>query len=135
MIRVVVTDRDPQVRVHLAAVIDAHPEMEVVATAGTADDACRAVAEHGPDVAIVDPRLRIDGADLADLLGAIRPETRCLIHSTGADGGHHGVKPDATTPVVFKQLQPDRLLAAIARLAAPPASAGGVEPPDTHLPA
>lgn len=55
--RVLVADDNPVVRAGLAALLGAHPDIDVVAEAVNGDDAVRAAAEHTPDVALLDVRM------------------------------------------------------------------------------
>ena len=97
--------------------------MGVVATAADAAEAHAVVAEHRPDVAVLDPRLDGGGVDLCAKLRAISPETKCLVHSTGAHDEGAGLKPNGVRWVVFKQLASDQLIAAIRQLATGPSPA------------
>lgn len=128
MIRVVVTDQDLDVRQHLTTIIDSHRDMQVVATAATADKARAAVTEHRPDVAIVDPHLEgAHGLDLCGQLQAGSPETSCLVHATSVDGHRSG--SDSVAAVVLKQLHSDQLIATIRQLA-PDAASTAHQPSD-----
>lgn len=61
-IRVVVADDQPVIRDGFAAVLDAHPDIEVVARAADGLELLDLVARHHPDVALVDIRMpRMDG--------------------------------------------------------------------------
>lgn len=87
MITVVIADDQPAIVASLTAILDAEPDIEVVATAHTGADAVGAVALHLPDVVLLDVRMPGgDGisalADMAqrDLLGAER--TRAIVLTT-----------------------------------------------------
>ncbi|MDQ0787928.1 DNA-binding NarL/FixJ family response regulator [Streptomyces sp. B3I7] len=54
--RIVIAEDDPLLREGLALLLRAE-SLDVVATAGTADDALKAIDEHAPDVAILDVRM------------------------------------------------------------------------------
>ncbi len=54
--RIVIAEDDPLLREGLALLLRAE-SLDVVATAGTADDALKAIDEHTPDVAILDVRM------------------------------------------------------------------------------
>lgn len=65
-IRLVVADGHPLIRAGLAGLVAQHPDLEIVAEAGTAAEARLAVAEHHPDVVVVEFSLPDgDGLDLA----------------------------------------------------------------------
>jgi DNA-binding NarL/FixJ family response regulator len=61
-IRVLIVDDHPIVRAGLQTLLDARPELEVVAQAGDGPSALAAAAEHHPDVVLCDLRLG-DGMD------------------------------------------------------------------------
>lgn len=71
-IRILVADDHPVVRHGLAAVIESHPGLRVVATAADGEEAVRAFREHRPDVALLD--LIMPGLDGAEATAAIRRE-------------------------------------------------------------
>ncbi|MEU4419620.1 response regulator transcription factor [Actinoplanes sp. NPDC024001] len=60
-IRIVVADDQELVRSAFAMILDAEPDMEVVAEAGDGAEAVAAVAEHAPDVLVLD--IRMPGMD------------------------------------------------------------------------
>ncbi|MEA2356253.1 MAG: two-component system, NarL family, response regulator NreC, partial [Solirubrobacteraceae bacterium] len=53
-IRIVVADDHPVVRRGLRLILDAEPDLEVVADAGNVDDARRYVRGHHPNVLVLD---------------------------------------------------------------------------------
>ncbi len=59
--RVLIVDDHPVVRRGLAQVLDGTPDLEACGEAETAADAIKAVAEHQPDVAVVDLTLKGKG--------------------------------------------------------------------------
>jgi len=124
VIRVVVTDQDAQVCRQLATIIDGHPELQVIATASSEARLLTLVAEHRPDVVVVDPRLQHEGLDLCQQVRAISPETRCLLHTAGTGARRSASERNNGTMVVFKQLNIDQLIACIRQLASPRAAAG-----------
>jgi DNA-binding NarL/FixJ family response regulator len=84
VIRVVIADDQAMVREGLQMIIDAQEDLEVVAEAGDGDGAIRAVAEHRPDVVLMDIRMPgMDGLQATQrLLGGGRPGPRVLILTT-----------------------------------------------------
>ncbi|MCL6736168.1 response regulator [Streptomyces neyagawaensis] len=63
-IRVVVADDQELVRSGFAMILDAQPDIEVVAEAGDGAEAVEAVRRHAPDVALLDIRMpRLDGIE------------------------------------------------------------------------
>jgi len=65
-IRVVVADDQQLVRAGFAMILDAQPDIEVVAEAADGAQAIEAVAEHAPDVLLLDIRMPVmDGIEAA----------------------------------------------------------------------
>lgn len=63
-IRVLVADDQELVRSGFAMILDAQPDIEVVAEAGDGAQAVEAVRRHSPDVALLDIRMpRVDGIE------------------------------------------------------------------------
>ncbi|WP_328942297.1 response regulator transcription factor [Streptomyces sp. NBC_00250] len=74
-IRVVVADDQELVRSGFAMILDAQPDIEVVAEAGDGAEAIEAVRRHAPDVALLDIRMpRTDGIEACR---AISAESAC----------------------------------------------------------
>lgn len=79
---VAIFDDHPPIREALRRAVERRMGMEVVAEAGSNEEALRLVEEHGPDVAIVDLSLS-DGLSfgLIEALRGERPETSLLVFS------------------------------------------------------
>ena len=82
-IRVLIVDDHPIVRAGLQTLLDARPELEVVAQAGDGPSALAAAAEHQPDVVLCDLRLGegMDGVAITRALtskGASQPAVLIL---------------------------------------------------------
>lgn len=83
VVRVVVADDQPVVLAGIAAMIDAAPDLAVVATAQDGVALLREVERHGPDVAVVDVRMpRLDGIAATARIATEHPATRVLILTT-----------------------------------------------------
>ena len=62
-IRILIADDHEVVRIGLAALLDAQPGLEVVAQAGSGDEAVRLARQHRPDVVVMDIRMPGSGID------------------------------------------------------------------------
>ncbi|MFB7514316.1 response regulator [Streptomyces sp. NPDC056144] len=70
-IRVVVADDQELVRSGFAMILDAQPDIQVVAEAGDGTEAVEAVRRHAPDVALLDIRMpRTDGIEACRTISA-----------------------------------------------------------------
>ncbi len=78
--RIVVVDDHPATRAGLAALLDAQPDMTVVAQAADGEDALRQVAALRPEVALVDLRLpKMGGVETISRLVRLGVPTRMLV--------------------------------------------------------
>jgi DNA-binding NarL/FixJ family response regulator len=86
VIRVVIADDEPVVRVGVAAVLGTAGDIEVVAEAADGREAVELVRAHRPDVAVLDIRMpHLDGVDAAAELARIGSTTPVLVLTTFAD--------------------------------------------------
>jgi DNA-binding NarL/FixJ family response regulator len=77
VIRVVLADDQELVRSGFAMILNAQPDIEVVAEAGGGAAAIEAVREHAPDVVLLDVRMpQMDGIEAAKIVCA---ETSCRV--------------------------------------------------------
>ncbi len=85
-IRVLLADDHPMMREGIAAVIERHPDMKVVAQADNGREAVNLYQEHLPDVVLMD--LQMPGMDGLEAIVAIRAEypTARIIVLTTYDG-------------------------------------------------
>ena len=77
MTRVVVADDQELVRAGFAMILDAQPDIEVVAEAGDGFQAVAAVREHRPDVVLLD--IRMPGMDGIEAARIVCAETDCRV--------------------------------------------------------
>ena len=82
-IRALVVDDHPVVRAGLVALLDAAPDIQVVGTASSGEDAIGLAAELRPDVVLMDLRMSgIDGDEATASILAAGHQTRVIILTT-----------------------------------------------------
>jgi DNA-binding NarL/FixJ family response regulator len=87
MPRVLIADDDPVMRMLLSAVINAAPDLELVAAAEDATQAIELATEHTPDVVLLDVEMPGGGGPhAAREIKASRPTTRVLALSAHESG-------------------------------------------------
>jgi DNA-binding NarL/FixJ family response regulator len=80
VITVVVADDHPMVRTGLRAVLDAIPDMTLIAEAATGEQALDAVTQHQPDLVVMDLHMPgIGGLEATRRIHATSPQTAVLI--------------------------------------------------------
>jgi DNA-binding NarL/FixJ family response regulator len=83
VIRALVVDDHPVVRAGLGALFDAADDIQVIATGSSGEEAVALVAEHRPDVVLMDLRMAgIDGDEATARIVADWPGTRVIILTT-----------------------------------------------------
>ncbi len=86
MTTVVLVDDHPLVRQGMQAVLDAHPDIEVVGEASDGDQAIKICVEHQPDVVLMDLRMpRVNGIEAMKQVRAKCPDTMVLVLTMYAD--------------------------------------------------
>jgi DNA-binding NarL/FixJ family response regulator len=82
-IRVIVVDDHPVVRFGLAAIIGLEPDMEVVAQAGSGEEACSICSSQPADVVLMDLRLPgLSGVEAIQTIRKTRPNLRFIVLTT-----------------------------------------------------
>lgn len=85
-LRVVVADDQTAVREGLVTLLDLLPDVVVVGAAADGQQACALVAEHDPDVVLMDLRMpRVDGVEATHRIRAAHPRTQVVVLTTYAD--------------------------------------------------
>jgi DNA-binding NarL/FixJ family response regulator len=118
-LRIMLVDDHEVVRLGLKALLSRHPRFEVVAEAGTADEALARARVQKPDVVVMDVRLPgRSGIDATrDIVGEL-PDTRIIILTSYADDD---LLMDAVaagaTGYVLKQIGSDDLVKALESVA------------------
>lgn len=83
VIRVLIVDDHPIMRVGIAAIIKAQPDMRVVGQAGTTAEAIRLFRVEAPDLTLMDLRLPDrNGVEAIRAIRAIAPEARIVVLTT-----------------------------------------------------
>lgn len=85
-VRVVVADDQTVVRDGLVTLLELLPGIEVIAAASDGEEAVRLVAEHNPDVLLVDLRMpKCDGVEATRRVRADHPGTEVVVLTTYSD--------------------------------------------------
>lgn len=113
MTRVLLVDDHPVVREGVAGVLTADPDIEVVAEAGNAEETFAAIAQHSPDVVMIDVRLPgLDGIDCCGSIVTKYPRVKVIILTRFANesvilraftAGARGFVVKESEPQIFRQ--------------------------------
>ncbi len=114
-LRVLVVDDHPVVRSGLVALIDAQPDLTVVAVAGGGDQAVHEATLHRPDVVLMDLRMPAgDGVSATARITLARPETKVLVLTTyDTDSDILRAVEAGATGYLLKDVTGDRLVEAV----------------------
>lgn len=85
VIRVLLADDHPIVRVGLRSLLDAEPDIQVVGEAGTADEAVELTRQLQPDVAVLDISIPGNGLEALRRIASLGLPTRILILTVHAE--------------------------------------------------
>lgn len=89
MIRVVLADDEPMIRVGLTAILTTDPGIAVVAEAADGREALELVRLHRPDIALLDIRMPgLDGLSAAARLSAVAPHVAVIMLTTFDEDGY-----------------------------------------------
>jgi two-component system, NarL family, response regulator len=117
-IRVLVVDDHPIMRVGIAAIIQATPDMIAVAQAGTAKDAIELFEKHLPDLTLMDLRLPgMSGVEAIRLIRSRHPEAKFVVLTTyeGDEDIHQALEAGARSYII-KGMPHDALVNALRRV-------------------
>jgi two-component system, NarL family, response regulator len=115
---VLVVDDHPIMRLGIAAIINAQPDMMVCAQAGTGEEAVRMFCQHRPNVTLMD--LRLPGMTGVEALRVIRredPAARCVVLTTyeGDEDIHQALAAGAAAYII-KAMSHEALVDALRRV-------------------
>ncbi|MQA82646.1 MAG: response regulator [Streptosporangiales bacterium] len=119
-VRVVVVDDDALVRAGLRTMLAGDPTIEVVAELDDGDGVTRAVADHDPDVILMDVRMpRTDGVEAVRQLGEIAGAPPVIMLTTfDSDQTVLAALRAGAAGYLVKHTPPDQIIAAIHQSAA-----------------
>src|SRR5215470_15984319 len=112
-IRVLIVDDEELARFVVRELVEAHPEMEVLAECANGFEAVKAVAEHKPDLLFMDVQMpKLTGFDVLELIGTDVP----VIFVTAYD--EYAMKAFEVHAVdyLLKPVGQERLAAAVKRV-------------------
>ncbi|MEA2125188.1 MAG: hypothetical protein QOI80_1970 [Solirubrobacteraceae bacterium] len=115
MTRVLLVDDHPLVRAGLAGLLATADGVEVVATTGEGERAAQLVAEHEPDVVLMDLSMPgMDGIEATRAVLAERPETHVVVLTSFSDRERIISALDAgAIGYLLKDAEPDELVRAV----------------------
>jgi DNA-binding NarL/FixJ family response regulator len=114
VIRILLADDQPLVRTGFRMILDAEPDMEVIAEAGDGADAVRQARQLRPDVVIMDIRMPVQDGIAATAEIAAAGHARVLVLTTFHVDEHVvGALRAGASGFLLKDAQADRLLEAI----------------------
>lgn len=122
-LRLLVVDDHAVVRAGLVALLSGEPDLEVVAEAGTVDEAVRQAAAHRPDAVLMDLQLSTggdgpDGADAAArILAAPNPPAVLMLTTYDADADVLRAVEAGAAGYLLKACPPEELFDAVRTVA------------------
>jgi DNA-binding NarL/FixJ family response regulator len=117
-IRVLVVDDHPIMRVGIAAIVDATPDMTVVAQAGSGEEAIELFEKHLPDITLMDLRLPgMSGVEAIRTLMVRHRDARFVVLTTyeGDEDIHQALQAGARSYLI-KGMPHDALIGALRRV-------------------
>jgi DNA-binding NarL/FixJ family response regulator len=115
MLRVLIADDQTLMRDGLQTILQLEDDIEVVATAENGEEACRLVAEHRPNLVLMDIRMPVmNGIEAAKQISRTYPDTKVVVLTT-FDEDEYIIEALAGGAVGFllKDIPTDKLLQAV----------------------
>lgn len=118
IIRILIVDDHPIMRVGIAAIINAQADMQVVAQAGTAAEAVRMFSAERPDLTLMDLRLPDkSGVEAIRAIRAMAPKARIVVLTTyEGDEDIHQALAAGAQGYLIKGMPHDALVKALYRV-------------------
>jgi len=117
-IKVLIVDDHPIMRVGIAAIIDATPDMTAIAQAGSGEEAIELFEKHLPDITLMDLQLPgISGVETIRTIIACHPEAKFVVLTTyeGDEDIYQALEAGARSYIV-KGMPHDTLVSALHRV-------------------
>ena len=119
MIRVLVVDNEPSVKLGLCMRLGVEPDIEVVGAASDCAQALARIRELQPDVVLIDTRLPcLDDAQATQAIRAVAPNAAVLILTLRSDPGARQLSTSAGAAALIEKSAGDGALLAAIRTAA-----------------
>jgi two-component system response regulator DegU len=88
-VHLLLAEHDPLIRQHIRRVLEAEPDLQVVAEASDGQQAVRLAEVHVPDVAIVgEETALLDGIEATRRIRECSPATQVVVYSVHSDDVH-----------------------------------------------
>jgi len=116
--KVMIVDDHPLMLVGIASIVNARPDMTLVAQAGTGEEAISLFSKHKPDVTLMDLRLPgISGVDAIRSIRSIYPKARFVVLTTyEGDADIHRALEAGAQGYVIKGMPYQTLVEALQRV-------------------
>jgi CheY-like chemotaxis protein len=129
-LRLVFADDDPAMRTLVRTLLELVDTVEVVGEAEDGEQAVRLVQEHAPDLVLLDVHMPLlDGPSAAEMIKALRPQTRIVLHTAQPDAEVRRQVARLGLPLLDKMRFDD----VIDALEHPQAREPDAEPPDPRI--
>jgi two-component system, NarL family, response regulator len=117
-IKVLIVDDHPIMRIGIAAIVEATPDMTTVAQAGSGEEAVELFEKHLPDITLMDLRLPgMSGVEAIRTVMARHPDAKFVVLTTyeGDEDIHQALQAGARSYII-KGMPHDALVSALRRV-------------------